>query len=349
MVDQSTDIAYIAKYGRILFRKATWLKIGALLSCTSHNDKAARSDMILKDVDGLSALQRSNWNSVVGTKNAIYAARNMEAKPDTFSPMAVVMICIDMSVQQSDICSDDFIQKCVREGRIYGTIGTDTNVIVQVHFKNVTMPSLPLSSTTRLSTNLKINRKTMSETTVDKASGSSCDASKFKDFLCVVMIDAAGIGYSYNLPSNHCEQLVFRCVSRLMDVALGKKPSMMIRVVDHVFRSNYDDFMYAIFLTSSCASETTTLKNLNQDVSMKMSTFSPHRRSYGSSNNHNKAGGIRDCKPSAESAAPTKVISNLRFLMHLSQSTSSSVCDEMLLDEINILDAFKKNVMEIAV
>lgn len=185
--------------------------------------------MILKDANGLSALQRSNWNSVVGTRNAIDFGKDMETKSSAFSPLVVVMISIDLSVPQPSpaMWSDSFIHQCVRDGRIYGTIGPETHIIVQIIFKNFAMSSQPPPSTSRSShttnTNPKINRKTTPNTPADNVAGSSSDVSKFNDFVCVVMVDSVGIGYSYNVPSNYCDQLVFRCISRLMEVALEKE------------------------------------------------------------------------------------------------------------------------------
>lgn len=131
---------------------------------------------------------------------------------------------------------------------------------------------------------------------------------------------------------------------------MKKKPSIMIRVVGFSARSNYDNYMYAMFLTSSCASETIMCNLPNRDSPKKEYTSSSYRRSHsGSSQKIRKACGIYMCKPSAESARPARVITNLRFMMLLSHPSSDFVLDEMLLDEINILDTFKRNVMEITV
>ena len=345
---ESTDLGYIAKYSRVLFRKTTWLKVGALLSCQQTRDGITRNDTVLKDADGLSALQRSNWNSVVSTKTLIDSATKME-KPMGLSPFVVVMLSMDLSTKQQTMntWSDDFVNKCVRNGRIYGEIGANTHVVVQIVFKNVASSSLPITSTPHPKANAKMNLKSTSKGTWGADTGTGCDTTNLKDVVCVVMVDSAGIAYSYNIPSGHCQELVFRCVSRLMQVALKTTPSMMIQVVGYDARSIYDDYMYAIFLTSSCASETAAIKILNHDSLSNASTFG---RSYARP--LKKKEDVCDlgvCKPSGSSARPTRVIANLRFLMLLTRPCSGGIVEELLLDERNNFDVFRRIVMEITI
>jgi hypothetical protein len=115
--------------------------------------------------------------------------------------------------------------------------------------------------------------------------------------------------------------------------------------------------MYAIFLTSSCASETATVKILNHDALGNASVdnaSSAHsstlRRSYARScKKRENLCDLGVCKPSGSAARPTRVIANLRFLMFLTQPCSDGIVEEMLLDELNNFDVFRKIVMEITI
>jgi hypothetical protein len=145
-----------------------------------------------------------------------------------------------------------------------------------------------------------------------------CDKSTELSTVGTVMVDATGVSYSYNLPAS-CEQIAFECVSGLMEASVNSKPSIMLKMTSLCPRSRFDAYMYTLFLTSECASKT----------------------SFGNS--------LVKCRPSKELARPTRVITNLRFLMLLSSPVAKNVVDDLLLDELNVLDVFRGVVTNIRV
>ena len=279
------DLSHVARYSRILFKKKTWLKVGALISSCQSNSVKSK---VFDHSDALGGLKRANWNMVSHTRESIGMAT---------SPLAIVMIQIDMS-EKTDGFSTVFVDECLRKGSIYGTIEEKTHVVVQLFFTNI-----DAKSTT--------SRECDTETTdQDEATELST--------VCTVMVDSTGVSYSYNLPVE-CEQIAFECVGRLMRASVNSRPSIMLKMTSFSKRSRYDDLVYAMFLASVCASET----------------------SLGSK--------LVDCRPSKEVARPTRVITNLKFLMILSSPVARNVVDDLLLDELNILDVFRRVVMDIRV
>ena len=314
------DLSYIARYSRTLFRKCTWLKVGALISSSRANVNKSHEN-ILNDNDGLLALQRANWNLVSNATESITAATCISYNTDTFSPIAIVMISIDMSTEEQPVgpWSDNFIDTCVRKGSMYGKIGINTHVVVQFFFTN-------MKSKIQLKTESDPLSLSMSDGSDDGVYDNGGAA------LGIIMVDAVGMGYAYNIPETHCENLAFRCVSRLMDIAVKVKPSIINKVINYTPRSKYDDCMYAMFLTSACASETALCRI------MDCSTVSGQAKSN-----------LVSCRPSSRTARPTRVIANLRFLMLLTNPMSRGIIEDLLLDEINVFDGFRKMVMDIHV
>ena len=334
------QLSYVAMYSRILFRKETWSKVGTVLSRSQEKfvsmtkkddhvfkDHVVEDDIddheVLKDGDGFAGLKRANWNMVSNSKDSISAAGYIAPNPDEFSPIAVVMIYIDVSVTELPLkeWSEQFIDDCVRNGCIYGKIGEKTHVVVQLFFTGIKSSSFYTSSISN-----------------DTLLGQDDRVSDVNDAVGVVIIDSLGTGYSYNIPTNHCQHLAFRSVSRLMDIAVGKPPTMVMKVVNHTRRSKYDDYLYAMFITSSCAAETTILgiQRLSPPV-------------VGNKGGRKGQSDLEMCRPSSRVARPTRVIANLRFLMFLSTSTKTGVTDDLLLDERNTLDSFRSMVMDIKV
>ena len=138
------DLSYIARYSRVLFCKSTWLKVGALLS-TCRVDVKKDDKLHLNDADGFLALQRANWNMVLKTKESISTNAHISKNPDAFSPIAIIMVAIDMSTnhKSTDGWSDNFVDGCVRKGTIYGNIGIKTHVVVQFFLRTYPTKHLP--------------------------------------------------------------------------------------------------------------------------------------------------------------------------------------------------------------
>jgi len=298
------DLSYIVRQSRTLFRKSTWFKVAALLSSSK-----TQAENVLDDSNGFRALKRANWNLVSNSKKAVWNAANISDPLDDFSAFAVVMISIDATLEEHEktIFSDEFIKKCVRDGSIYGKIGNKTHIVVQIFFTGI-RSSVPICNTG-----------------VEEEIRESVN-----EAVSTIMIDSIGIGFSYNLPTNHAEGLAYRCVSRLMDVAIETKPAKFIKMIPYTPRSKHNDYMFSLFLTSSCASESTMSVIMGFQEDRKGSTS------------------LAMCRPSKAISRPSRVISNLRFLVFLSNQ-SNSVVDDLLLDERNSLDSFRRIVMDVNV
>ena len=285
MVDKLHDLSYVARYSRLLFKKKTWLKVGALISsCQSKSENSK----VFDHSDALGGLKRANWNMVSNTRDSIGVST---------SPLAIVILQIDMSGHVGGF-STVFIDECLRKGSIYGSIEEKTHVVVQLFFTNI-------------GTELIKVRSCDTETT------DQCEATELST-VGTVMVDSTGVSYSYNLPVE-CEQIAFECVGRLMVASVNSKPSIMLKMTSFDKRSRYDDYVYAMFLASVCAYQTSLRCKLV------------------------------DCRPSKEVARPSRVITNLRFLMLLSSPVARNVVDDLLLDELNVLDVFRRVVMDIRV
>ena len=286
MIDNlsSLDVGNIVKNSRVLFTKSTWLKVGALISSCNRDSVC--------DKDGLMALKRTNWNLVTNTRQPSGVAAPV--------PISIVMITIDMSKRSKlvDEWSDKFIDTCVQEGSIYGSIKFDTHVVIQLFFTNIGADyDVPLGGLSAVG--------------------------------CVV-VSGSGVCYSYNLPTGDCEKIAFRCVTHLMNSSINSKPSIMLRMTDHFKRSTYEDCLYMMFITASCASGTSTGAIVK--YASKRSTTC-----------------LVKCIPGKEDARPTRIISNMRFLMFISSPLAKDVVSDLLLDEINVLDMFRRVVMDIQV
>ena len=145
----------------------------------------------------------------------------------------------------------------------------------------------------------------------------------------IVLVDSNCHGYAYNLPVGPYKNMGVRCVELLMEVALQKKFAKMEIMIPYSDRSKYANNLYAMFITCACASKTATLETVDG------------MDSSGMTNHPDK---IRPCK---KTSRPSRIISNLMFLMSMVRPDTGVVLDEILLDEINTLDAFRRIVMDV--
>jgi hypothetical protein len=148
----------------------------------------------------------------------------------------------------------------------------------------------------------------------------------------IVLVDSKCHGYAYNLPVGPYKDLGVRCVELLMEGTLQKKFGKMEMMVPYSDRSKYANNLYAMFITCTCASKTATLETVDGMDGMDSSGMT-HR-----------ADKIRPCK---RTSRPSRIINNLMFLMSMVRPDTGVVLDEILLDEINTLDAFRRIVMDV--
>ena len=144
------------------------------------------------------------------------------------------------------------------------------------------------------------------------------------DAVSVVMVDGAGVAYFYNTPEGDHAQIAFECVSRLLQITTGTVISIAHHVVPFEARSRYDYCLYVVFLTASCTTESVSsaIRNANAPIS-----------------------DLINCRPSSRCARPTRVISNIRFLLFLCKPSSRKITEELLLDETNMLHSFRSVVV----
>ncbi|KAJ1465001.1 hypothetical protein T484DRAFT_1757698 [Baffinella frigidus] len=141
----------------------------------------------------------------------------------------------------------------------------------------------------------------------------------------VILMSAKGMLYTYNVPGGVPEQLAFRVVSRLLSITTGNLPCGAFRIINYRPRTSSDDNLYAIFLTSSTTTESRkqALKDAGTDIEVE-------------------AADLSTCRPSTRCCRPTRVIGNLRFLMLLCKPFCEDVESDLLLDETNTLDTFRR-------
>jgi hypothetical protein len=143
--------------------------------------------------------------------------------------------------------------------------------------------------------------------------------------VAVVLMSAKGLAYTYNVPGGICEQLTRRIVYRLLFVTTASFPSGVLRVINYKPRTPSDDNLYALFLTASTATES-------------------RKQAFSDVQNGPDIGAvdISTCRPPTRCCRPTRVIGNLRFLMLLCNPVCEQVGNELMLDETNSLDAFRR-------
>ena len=279
-VEFGLSLSYVVNEARNLFRKELWVQVGK-----------QRQNNVMDKEDGVSYLKICNWNLVKNTQKFIQNEADITAPALVHHPFAVVMVWIPMEEGANGVFDNDFIDKCVRGGAIYGTIHETTNVVIQLFFSGLK----------------KQNEK---DDQSDQGVG-------------IVIVDSTGAGYGYNVAN---EKLGIRCVERLMDLSRQKK-FWFVKMVPYSNRSKYDQNLYAMYITSSCASKTATLQTLDD--------------SSGVTQHEDRT---RPCK---RTSRPNRIIINMKFIMSIVRPECGIVLHDLLLDEVNSLDAIRRIVMEV--
>ena len=333
LLHNAQQLAYISRNTRWLFRKDIWGDVSAMLShtkCAESTEQAAaaaaaaasldpcsRSSMggekpayplvEFHTADAVTALKHTNWNVVQQGKKTIRESCWISDVADAViqCPVAVVMLYVDVSTPPPAAkgWTDAYITSVIKNGVIYGSIDASTHIVLQIHYKGLDTHSSATSS--------------------NNAPGLPPPMS---EAIAVVIVDAAGMAYCYNMPGGDCEHVGFRCVSKLLQMTVAVTPSIILKVVNYRPRTPYDDNLYALYVTAACAADS-------------------------SSNAVKNVGALRNdlasCRPSARCARPTRIVANLRFLMLLCNKECSQWVSELLLDEKNTLDAFRRIAIDV--
>ena len=236
------QIAHICRHARWIFRSHLWIEVNRLLKMKDENEEHhgceqnARSVCVETNVkDAYTALQNTNWCAVHMTHGSFLNAPHSSTMAQVSSPVCVVMMRANVKYRPiSDAeWSDNFIDDIVQNSVQYGTIESDTHVIVQIFFEGL------------------------------------CQTAYFDKALCVVVVDQAGIAYCYNMPRGACEHVAFLCITKLLQNTIGCAPSMFNNVVNYSPRTPYDDCLYTMFITAACCTETvkSKIRNCNNSCS----------------------------------------------------------------------------------
>lgn len=362
VIQSTQDVAYISRNTRWLFRKSVWFDISCLLSTRamrySGNDSEgttgsprrrvageeqgcelrgptdalgseqqargpAAPPAALRTADAISALKHTNYNMVQHAKQ-VQAERCFGGDADVSCPVAVIMLYVNVSARETAVpreWSDADITSIISSATVFGNVRASTHMIVQIHYTGVDDNSGP-SPPSALP-----GRKGGVQPQQNQQQRPQRVALPVGEALAVVITDRAGMAYCYNMPGGHCEDVGSRCVTKLLQMTVNVTPSTFLKVVNYRPRSSYDDNLYALYLTAACAAE---------------STSSAARHPGGARSD------LASCRPSARCARPSRIVANLRFLMSLCHTESSSVEAELLLDEKNTLDAFKRLIMDVS-
>ena len=336
-------LAYISRNTRWLFRKSVWFDVSCLLSSreepgTGTNTPSARGDDApakntkhgytelqaeLNPADAVTALKHTNWNMVERAKQVVRSGssssnstadnnnnnnhNNNNNTATQCCPIAVVMLSIDVSVPHvpKQAWSDLYAKSIISNGVIYGTIDTHTHIVVQVRYVGLLNSGVPAAF---------------------KKSAHGTPPAPRDEAIAVLVLDGTGMAYSYNMPEGACEKIALRCVSHLLKITTATTPPPTLsRVVNYRPRSPYDDNMYALYITAACASE---------GVDNYAGGAGPWRNNT-----------LAIHSSSARCERPTRIISNLRFLMCLCKTECAPVVADLLLDETNTFDEFKRTVL----
>ena len=312
MVDLDTGIAFIIKNTRKLFRKSVWLEVAAMVTASTGNSSNVKPRVVQdeNEKEGWDALKRTNWNLVQAAEEEVFNSKPISVKTERTHPLAVVMLEIDLTIKDENYVfwEDSFVEDVVRHGRIYGRIEKKTHIIVQVKFTGLKSAEMHIPYSTD----------------EDKDIAETGDQT-----ICVMILDSDGLVFFYNVPGGAAEQLASRCATQLLQVATSRTTSTINIVTPNTQRSLYDDCLYAIFITSACAFETTR-----------------YAVNSNSTPSNIWRGVLSSCVPSSRNARPTRVVANMRFLMLLSSERCGDIAKDLLLDERNTLDMFWKTVME---
>jgi hypothetical protein len=284
----------ICTNARWTFRKSVWLSAAKLALENSqtgmHSDKGNNGgdihDSSRVDRDkAFQLLEYANWNIVQEAYHTVSSSPRASCDTIVLSPVCVVMLHVDMNNASGLTWSEKFIETIVRDGAIYGTVDTYTHIVIQIFFKRI-----------------------------------GAD-----ETVSVIVADKGGMAYCYNLPGGDCQQLALRLVSTVLHLVVGAQVSMLHKIVPYQQRTYYDDCLFVMFITASCAtaSSLSAIQNANAPIL-----------------------DLGNCRPSVRHVRPTRIIANLRFLMFLCNPTSRTIVDDLLLDEVNILDSFRALVIK---
>ena len=372
VIQSTQDVAYISRNTRWLFRKSVWLDISCLLSTRavrySGNDSEGTTDSprrrvageeqgcelrgpaealgseqqargpaappaALRTADAISALKYTNYNMVQHAKQ-VQSERCFGGDAAVPCPVAVIMLYVNVSARETAVpgeWSDADITSIISSATVFGHVSASTHMIVQIHYTGVDDTSWPSPPSTlpgrKGGVQPQQNQQQQQQQQQQQHQKPHGAALPVGEALAVVITDRAGMAYCYNMPGGHCEDVGSRCVTKLLQMTVNVTPSTFLKVVNHRPRSCYDDNLYALYLTAACAAE---------------STSSAARHPGGARSD------LASCRPSARCARPSRIVANLRFLMGLCHTESSSVEAELLLDEKNTLDAFKRLIMDVS-
>jgi hypothetical protein len=143
----------------------------------------------------------------------------------------------------------------------------------------------------------------------------------------LVVLDNVGMAGGYNIPPGSAGSVAYQCVARLLLHSLGQEPSMIVHTVKYQQRTLCDDYLYAMYITVACA-----------EASSALPACSRNRRDTD----------MNSCRMSSRYARPTRIISNLRFLMFLQVPGCAGVVSDLLLDEVNTLDSVRRVTQGVA-
>jgi len=317
---QQQHLAYICRNTRWLFRTSVWFDVSCLLSsseapgtgstrsaCTKHNH--VELPVQLDTADAVAALKHTNWNIVERAKQ-VARGGSSNADDNTVNlrcPVAVVMLSIDASVPHApeQAWSDRYAKSIMGNGVIYGTVEEHTRIIVQIRYVGLLNSSVPAA--------LKKGAYEAPPLPRDEA-------------IAVLVLDGAGTVYSYNMPEGVCERIALKCVSHLLKMTTAAAAPALSKVFSYRPRNPCDDNLYALYITAACTRE---------------EGVGDCARGTGQKRRNN----LTICRASARCERPTRIISNLRFLMCLCKTDCAPVLAGLLLDETNTFDEFKRTVL----
>jgi hypothetical protein len=215
---------------RCTFRKSVWLEVAALTTASANGPPPICGREIFD------ALNCANWNIVQVSHHVNSSKCASPRTTATDSPVCIVMLHVDMDEGLRLKWSNVFIEKTIRAGVMYGVVGGNTHIIVQLFFKRV------VCNTT------------------------AHDVTDPDETVSVVLVDKSGMAYCYNLPSGEYESLALRFVSNLLKLTVGVNVSMMFKTVPYENRSYSDSCLYALYITAFAMKTTVENTDSKPDI-----------------------------------------------------------------------------------
>jgi hypothetical protein len=350
-LEDAMQVGYIARHAKCLFRKSVWSEVVSIMG-TDDTD-TTHTHSFLHDPKTFSALQHTNWNLVERARqNATVSSTTITAgtsvgaggshggiSASAYCPVCVVMFHVDMTPTTEHTrkgWSDTTIAEIVTKGVIYGAIKENTHIAVQIFFKGLRLGSGLLSDPS-VSTDLADAKET--DYMLDEA-------------VAIVLVDKSAIAYCYNIPSDDYDKAPIgmtsvsqRLVARLLFVSTGQTMKQMVKMVGFKPRSPYDDNLYAMYITASCAFESTT-RAFYASAAATAAAAAAGQTCCCNAIDHYYTD-IGSCRPSQRRARPSRAISNLRFIMFMSSAKCCGLVEGLLLDELNTLDAFRRTAFRV--